>query len=520
MSHSSSGATVSLSTTQPLSDILPWGSPLSVVVHSSSSSNEEDSTIQCKKTHNRTLLLTDSISADGRFILHTLALQFLSSRYNNNVPSNNDSTLQQQQQQQQGVQARTTIMEGAVLWITLSPISERQVVMALRKGMQHNLSGGGGNNVASASASAGGSSNVMGHSSGTRGRIHVVSVPLEVADAALQYSDDDDDDLEGKQPQFSHEMYLKQLHQRIVHWLNHRELLSPSQLEQMQQQQQQQQPSQQQQNKSPSLMGPNLVIIDNGTILSTIFGDILSNAFISSVRASLRNHGKKSHTTTTSADDDVMGGGGGGGGGTPLPTTTTTVNTTNLLTIRTSSPDDGGLYQLSDEDNVMRGEKLRSEYSRLLRPWLGFGSGPSGGGGGDGETNIVQMEEQCSYLSLSSSKSNVPSMVYRCGLYELADGIVDVSPLESGYARDVLGRLSFVTTWSGKGWWGWGSSLGVGVNNNSGIGGGGGGGVGSSSSSSRGGANKKDDVNGAYSSICVNYRCDDSGVRVMRLRSR
>eukprot|EP00984_Skeletonema_dohrnii_P016668 scaffold7456_cov126-Skeletonema_dohrnii-CCMP3373.AAC.6 len=463
MSHSSS-ATVSLSTTQPLSDILPWGSPLSIV--HSTSTNNEDATTQYCKTHNRTLLITDSTSADGRFMLHTLALQFLSSRYN--IP-NNDSIA----------------MEGAVLWITLSPVSERQVVMALRKGMQHNLSGGGGGNAGGAAV---GSSNNMGNSSSssTSGRIHVVSVPLEVADAALQ-----DNDSEEKTPDFSHETYLKQLHQRIVHWLNHRELLSPSQLEQKQQQTQQQ--------NKPSSMGPNLVIIDNGTMLSTIFGDMLTNAFISSVSATLKNHSRKSSSTTTT-DAATMGGGNA---------PSTTVNTTNLLTIRTSSPDDGGLYQLSDEDNVMKGEKLRSEYSRLLRPWLGMGSGPSSGG----ETNIVQMEEQSSYLSLSSN-STVPSMVYRCGLYELADGIVDISPLESGYARDVLGRLSFVTTWSGKGWWGGpSSSSGVAAGVNAGVGGSG---IGSRS---QGGANK-DDVNGAYSSICVNYRCDDSGVRVMRLRSR
>ncbi|KAK1738914.1 hypothetical protein QTG54_010230 [Skeletonema marinoi] len=301
MSHSSS-ATVSLSTTQPLSDILPWGSPLSVV---HSTSTNEDATTQYK-THNRTLLITDSTSADGRFILHTLALQFLSSRYN--IP-NNDST---------------AAMEGAVLWITLSPVSERQVVMALRKGMQHNLSGGGGGNAAGAAV---GSTNVGNpSSSSTSGRIHVVSVPLEVADAALQD--------EEKQPDFSHETYLKQLHQRIVHWLNHRELLSPSQLEQQQHQTQQQLPD-----KSSS-MGPNLVIIDNGTMLSTMFGDILTNAFISSVRATLKNHSRKSSTAAAAADVAAMGG---------VNAPSTTVNTTNLLTIRTSSPDDGGLYQLSDE---------------------------------------------------------------------------------------------------------------------------------------------------------------------------
>lgn len=408
-------------------------------------------------THNRTLLITDSTSADGRFLLHTLALQFVSSRY---VPNTNNDD--------------STVMEGAVLWITLSPVSERQVVMALRKGMQHNLgkSGGGGNTTTSGGGSAMG--NVS--SASTSGRIHVVSVPLEVADAALQ----DDDDKEEKQSDFVHETYLKQLHQRIVHWLKYRELLSSSQLEQNQQQ-----------SNQPTSIGPNLVIIDNGTMLSTIFGDTLSNTFISSVRATLKNHSRKSSTSASTAAAAAA----------DVPTTI--INTTNLLTIRTSSPDDGGLYQPTDEDNVMKGEKLRSEYSRLLRPWLGMGSG---GPTGAVETNsIVQMEEQASYLSLASSNSSVPSIVYRCGLYELADGIVDVSPLESGYARDVLGRLSFVTPWSGKGWWGSSNSSGA-----AGVGVGG----------SNRGAGNKDDVNGNYSSLCVNYRCDDSGVRVMRLRSR
>ena len=86
----------------------------------------------------------------------------------------------------------------------------------------------------------------------------------------------------------------------------------------------------------------------------------------------------------------------------------------------------------------------------------------------------------------------------------MANGIVNICPLESGYARDVLGRLSFGATWSGQGWWG--------VNS-----GGGGGGVIPRS----GNATKKNErIARAYTSICVNYRCDDSGVRVMRLRSR
>jgi hypothetical protein len=535
---------------------LPWGSPLTTTTTNNilaNNNNNSATTSECQtnnNNHNRTLLITDSVSADGRFLLHTLALQFLSSRYNinnninNNIPNKNNNNNSEAAATSSGERARM-LMEGAVLWITLSPVSERQVVMALRKGMQHNLGGvggggGGGNHSSSGNIGSGGggvhammgnhatssSSGTSSGGGGITGRIHVVSVPLEVADGVLQQHEDEDDDNnhhpeenkeEEQQQSFSHERYLKQLHQRIVHWLKHRELLSPSQYnEQQTSEQNHQTGNSSSSTTASSSMGPNLIIIDNGTMLSTMFGDTLSNAFISSVRATMRSYSQttstssSSHTTTVATTDTTT---------TTSPSITTVVNTTNLLTIRVTSPDDGGLYQPNDEDNVMKGEKLRSEYSRLLRPWLGMGSGyvDSSSATTTTETtmNITQLEEQCNYLSLSTN-STVPSMVYRCGLYELADAIVDVSPLESGYARDVLGRLSFATTRSGKGWWG-GSSVGGGgtavapvAGVNSGAG----------SSSRVGNTNNKDDANRAYSSICVNYRCDDSGVRVMRLRSR
>ena len=187
----------------------------------------------------------------------------------------------------------------------------------------------------------------------------------------------------------------------------------------------------------------------------------------------------------------------------------------DLLAVRVSSPDDGGLYQVGGGD--YGGGTNKSEYARLLRPWLGCGSGGAFGRPDDEEEGGKPLlEEQCNYLSLSSD--SVPSLLYRSGLLEIADGIVDVCPLESGYARDVLGRLSFVATWGGGGWWG----IGAGNTTVGGLAarrmGGGGGIIGSSGQH----ATKKKEgiVTGAYSSICVNYRCDDSGVRVMRLRSR
>lgn len=208
----------------------------------------------------------------------------------------------------------------------------------------------------------------------------------------------------------------------------------------------------------------------------------------------------------------LMGGNDDGTTADSAVTTTTTV--VDLLAVRVSSPDDGGLYHVVDDGGdeiTSRAERLRSEYARLLRPWLGYGSGAFGGGpdedGAGGSTSITLMEEQSNYLSLSSD--SVPSLLYRSGLYEIADGIVDVSPLESGYARDVLGRLSFVATWNGRGWWG------IAGNNTVGLARVGGGDIGSGNF-----ATKKEGIVGAYSSICVNYRCDDGGVRVMRLRSK
>jgi len=425
-------ATILTSTTQPISDILPWGTPISV----SSSSSADIATSNSRKctTNERTLLITDAIANDGRFILNTLALQYLSSRHtissDNDINNNNSTTL-----------------EGAVLWISCSSTAEKEIMLGLRKGMQHNLAGVGSNNNGS-------------------GRIHTVSIPIELADVALSSTDDQSDAYESAYA-VSHEEYLKQLHKRIVHWLKYRELLSTSQ--------QQQQTTKD--SNTQMMQGPNLIVIDNATTLATMFGNRLASAFVSSVQSSL----KKCSKISSSSDDTTQS-----------SSTSSITTCTNLLAIRASSPDDGGLYQL-DTDDSLKGEKLRSEYARLLRPWLGLGSGSTSSDANQIDTNILQIEEQSNYLSLIPQ--SIPSFVYTSGLYELVDCIVDVSPLESGYARDVLGRLSFVTTWNGKGWWGIPSS---GKNTNT--------------------KNKKDTNDMAHASLCINYRCD-GGVRVMRLRT-
>ncbi|EJK62340.1 hypothetical protein THAOC_17052 [Thalassiosira oceanica] len=398
-------------TTQSLPDILPWGSPVS----SSEGSNDAQS------SRTSTLLVTDSVSADGRFILHALALQYLSTRHSGHVVRPEDQLL----------------LEGSVLWISSAPVSEKQLLLCMRKGLQHNL-GGSGSRIGSSSGLIGRAGDDPSDSSGrsTAGRINVISVPLELADAAL----------EGETVDLALEDYAKKLHARVVRWLKDRSMESscsnPSESERV----------------TSRAKGPTLLVIDNATALASLMGDRLAGSFVASVRGSMTRH-----SAVASKQDS--------------PSSATSITVTNLLAIRATSPDDGGLYQIG---GALQGDKIRAEHARILRPWLGMGSGISNPTDEDSRVDVLELEEKSNY--------QLPSIVHKWGLYEMADGIVDVSPLESGYARDVLGRLSFLTTFYGQGWWG----------------------------TKTGNEGKATNMNETFS---INYKCDDSGIRTMRLRS-
>ena len=388
-------------------------------------------------------------------MLHALALQFLSCRHHAAVLSRSAAAHPIAVTMNEDAAHTSSVLEGAVLWISCTPVIDRQIITGLRKASQHDLGG-----------------RINGASGFADSRIRIVSVQLELADATL-----DGNGETGAAASFSHEQYLKGLHRRIVHWLNHRELI-------------QMVPARRKIREDCVTLGPNLIIIDSATALATLCGDKLTSMFLLSVRSSMRNH---SMSCSSSIVDTKV-----------LNSTMerkdkfkSAISIVNLLAIRVSSPDDGGLYHV-DSNETTKVETIRLENSRLLRPWLGFGSGLSTNGPNEDGRSISLLEEQCNSLSLTSD--SVPSLLYRSGMYEIADGIVDTSPLESGYARDVNGRLSCGATWKGKGWWGIGGSSG-------GI-------------TRSGNATPDEGSTGAYASICVNYRCDDSGVRVMRLRSR
>ena len=395
--------------TQSLADILPWGSP--------ASSSEGCSDALSSRT--ATLLVTDSVSADGRFILHALALQYLSTRHSchGGRPE--------------------LLLEGSVLWISSAPVSEKQLLLCMRKGLQHNL-GGSGSRIGSTNGLIGKADDNPTASSGssTAGRINVISVPLELAGAALESETVD------------MEEYTKLLHARVVRWLKDRCMESSCSSS----------TSSESKRVASRTRGPALLVIDNATALASLLGERLAGCLVASLRGSMARH-----SAVASKQDSPSG--------------DASISVTNLLAIRATSPDDGGLYQIG---GALQGDKIRSEHARILRPWLGMGSGISDPTDENSRVDVPELEEKSNY--------QLSSIAHKWGLYEMADGIVDVSPLESGYARDVLGRLSFLTTHHGRGWWG----------------------------TKTGKDGKAANVNETFS---INYKCDESGVRTMRLRS-
>mmetsp|Transcript_12767 Transcript_12767/g.18188 ORF Transcript_12767/g.18188 Transcript_12767/m.18188 type:complete len:150 (-) Transcript_12767:35-484(-) len=114
-----------------------------------------------------------------------------------------------------------------------------------------------------------------------------------------------------------------------------------------------------------------------------------------------------------------------------------------------------------------------------------------------------------------------PSLAWERALVELADGIIDVSPLPSGYSREAHGRLIFTERIGGKGWKkkdhhpnpnksisvvdvGGHSSR----NRNSTLGG----------TRIRASSTSNSLLKG-FSNTVVNYVCDDASVRAIRLRT-
>ena len=131
------------------------------------------------------------------------------------------------------------------------------------------------------------------------------------------------------------------------------------------------------------------------------------------------------------------------------------------LAIRCSNDFDQGVY---------KEKKLEDQNVNSAPLWVGFG----------GQCNNLQRDA-------------VPTTPWERHLVELADGIVDVVPLSSGYSREAHGRLVFTLHPSGRGW------RNVEADDT---------------------PKSSDSLAGFATNSTVNYCITDNGVRAIRLRAR
>jgi hypothetical protein len=167
-------------TTVPLDEALPWSPSIP-----------------------RTILVCDSIETDGRFVLYTLATQILKKQ-----------------------------VCGRVLWLTGSPVTDRQVAMALKKS---------GCDVAAA---------YLRDASKSHQNLKIQSLAADVATTLLSLEEEEE-------KEFDPETFLKQIYKQVKTWLQ----------------------------DGKSSEGLSWVLLDDVSSLAAIFGEKIVFCFIDSLNA-------------------------------------------------------------------------------------------------------------------------------------------------------------------------------------------------------------------------------------------
>lgn len=389
----------------PLADVLPWQ-------------------VDFVSTSGRTILVCDSAGTDGRFLLHTMALQTL--RPPSTAPSSSAAVVSRDPLQRASAVAaglvppatRSSSMNrnptskaapaavgGRVLWLGCTPATDQQVASALKK-IGCDVS------VTTAAVLPDNTTDSMSNVTIRPKRLEIIPIMFEVASSIA------DESQEGR---VGHE-YLKKLYRRIKAWLN-------------------QQPQQQQDTPVH-----HLVVIDDVTALATIFGQLATDVFVRQVRSTLRR--------SSNASDTRIG----------------------CLAMLCSND--------ADQDRHLADVSSSAE---------GGGSSVNVTGGGRkgdwiGSAGDTFLEEAAADATPSST------CAWERSLVEIADGIIDVVPLQSGFSLEAHGRLVFTERRGGLGWRDSRKTSGAGLSS-------------SSTSSS------------SFLTTVVNYCCEESTVKAFRLRS-
>ncbi len=210
-----------------------------------------------------------------------------------------------------------------------------------------------------------------------------------------------------------------------------------------------------------------MIILDDVTSLATYFGHTLTYVFLQKIRAMVRRYRRRRSATDSNLDASLI--------------MLASHDQDQEIHMNTS----GGQSEQNNVSGGQRSQQIGAEQVMISNAMLESNSH---------NMNMVHDAE------LSTE------CIWERSLTEMADGIIDITPLPSGFARDVHGRLIF-TERMGNGL-GWRDRKTMVSSSSAGI-----------SSTNRGKSGSGSTTrSGAFSTSVVNYCCSDAGVRAIRLR--
>ena len=404
-----------------LTDVLPWGDSI--------------------PSGGRTILICDSCETDGRFLLHTLASQCLSSAAhshgNNNSNSHNISSSSRSSSNSMlnvNNRIRRKKRKDRVLWIHCGCSTDADIRAALKKSGCDStmLSTIPFPNAAGARTGISGSvnANVSHDNSNQYSQLEIINVPHRLAEhhfaqhkqTHIHNSDVDDSGKDSKSVSDcnSNNAFVKSIYLKVKQWMNDTLQPDPAPNDVPQHT-----PSSS--SSSISTINP-LIIVDNATLLSTQIGPKLTHALLQKLQ-SLFLHSNPIQSPQPSSSSSGIG----------------------CLAILCSHDFDQEYYLNSTQQSKRNTNVTGGKIMQYI--------GAAGRGTFMDSMEMASLKQKADYelLSLPSSLGQNTMCTnnhhfWERSLIEMADGIIDVLPLPSGFARDVHGRLIFTERLGSLGW--------------------------------------------------------------------
>ena len=412
----------------------------------------------------RTILICDSTETDGRFLLHTLASQCINASSSTSASTSASISASKSMSGSSSFRRNTNIANtkrnknmnqnnnGQVLWIHCGCFTDNQLRLGLKK------AGCDASSIASSPSSSSFAMNRhtrTGTTTNTSSQLEIINIMNELSEYYHYDNTNTDNDIDAdasnneKDDKDYQKEFIKGIYLKAKEWVN--KITQPNDND----------PNNMSSSQLQSQPNP-LIILDNASQLSNQFNPQLTHALIQKLQNLLTKKSIGCFTILCSNDFDQE----------------------YYLNSSSSSQ-----HQHQSKVSVKGGSGKMMQYI---------------GGGGRGI--LIDSEE----MSILNSQSLYElQCIWERSLVEIADGIIDVMPLPSGFARDVHGRLVF-TEWLGSKGWRDGRN-----DNNSRSRNGGGGGIGAGRviATSAGMLSQNN-----FSTTTVNFCCHDSGVRAIRLR--